>query len=87
MIPARQATPYFAALVCAATLPPTFLVAATGLRGGGGLWMQWAMAGFVIGFLGGLGLAANGSRWWALLLVPAIADGCYPFFEALGRMH
>jgi len=77
----------FATIVCATSLLPTLLIFSIGSGRGDDLLAQWSTVGLVAGFLGGLALAARGSRWWLLLLIAATVDGYYLIFEFLGRMH
>jgi hypothetical protein len=67
-------------MLTAITLPPSaFLVLGSGALIPAALhnryWELWAAGGFLAGLIGAGVLAVKVSRWWALLAVPAIADG------------
>ena len=68
------------AILFAITLPPSAFVllgphvlipAALHTR----YWEPWAAGGFLAGLTGAVVLAMLSSRWWAILAIPAIADG------------
>jgi hypothetical protein len=68
------------AIACALTLPPCtfalfwphiFIPAALHSR----YWEPWAIVGCLAGLTGAVALSLTGSRRWALLAIPAIADG------------
>ena len=77
------------AIACAVTLPPILIFVDAALFPrpqpmAAKFWIYWSIAGCLAGLFCGIGLAIKGSRWWALLVIPALVDGYLAVVLTLG---